>query len=61
MRGGGSQHGGLVAEQKQRAFARTGRFHDGRQHQPRGLRELALSRQRRPEFGKRLDRVQQPP
>jgi len=58
--GGGSQHGGFVAKQKQRALARARSLHDGRQHEPRGLRELALGRQGRPEFGKRLDRVQQP-
>ena len=60
MRGGGTQDGGLLAEQKQRAFASTRCLHHGRQHESRGFRELALGRQGRPEFGKRLDRVQQP-
>ena len=59
--GRGGQYGGLVAEKKKRTFARTRCFHDGRQHEARSLRELALSRKSRPEFRKRLDRVQQPP
>jgi hypothetical protein len=60
QRGGGTQDGRLLAEQKQRPFAGARCLHYGRQHESRGFRELALGRQGRPEFGKRLDRVQQP-
>ena len=56
----GGQNSGLVVKEKERAFARARCFHDGGQHETRGLRELALGRKRGPEFGKRLDRVQQP-
>ena len=61
QRRGGGQHGGLVVEQQEHAFARARRFHDGRQHEARSFREVALRRKRGPELGKRLNCVQQPP
>ena len=58
---GRGQHGRLVVEEQEHTFARARRFHDGRQHEPRSFRKLALRRERGTEFGKRLNRVQQPP
>ena len=44
LSGCGREHGRLVVEQEERAFARARRFHDRRQHQARCLSELALRR-----------------
>jgi hypothetical protein len=59
--GRGGEHGGLVVEEKERAFARACGFHDSGQYEARSFRELALSRERWPELGKSFDRMQQPP